>query len=537
MGGSLGWIGRRDLVRLLGMGGAALAASLPERVHAATHKTTLVLGIDISDSITFDPARESQYTPPMTVNACYDALLTMAPGNYIDPQPALATKWVRSEDGKAWRFTLRPGAKFNSGNPVTAEDVKFTFDRLINLKDQPSQYVPNIDHVAVVDPGTVDIVLKNPREPILTIISGCNFGIMEKKTLEAHGGTDAADASTADKATPWLNQHSAGAGPFTLVGWTHGAQILLTRNPHYWRGVPSFQHIVIRHMADSATQLLAVKRGDIDAAFNLIPEQIATLKGVKGVRVEGLRSLDFVYMALTTEPQFNKALAVQEARQAIGYAIDYDGITHDLLGGAAMRCASFVPIGLRGSTEAIAKEIGYHQDLPRAKSLLAKAGFPNGFSYQLSYGDAAVSGLSYAVLGQKIQSDLARVGIKVELHPMDQVNLRTSYTGGHSTAVLTFWNPSGVEAELWAAASVERVAKRLHWTPPASLVALVHQAAEETDPQKQEQLYIDYQKAVIAMGGLLILFQPIYQFAVRDTVQTFPLTAAGWEVDMAGVVA
>ncbi|MDQ2804685.1 MAG: ABC transporter substrate-binding protein [Pseudomonadota bacterium] len=532
-----GWIGRRELARLLGAGGAALAAGLPRRVHAAVHKTTLVLGIDISDSITFDPARESQYTPPMTVNACYDALLTMSPGNYIDVQLALATKWTRSPDGTAWRFTLRPGAKFGTGNPVTADDVKFTFDRLINLKDQPSQYVPNIDHVAVIDPGTVDIVLKNPREPILTIISGCNFGIMERKTTEAHGGTAAADAATADKATPWLNQHSAGAGPYTLVGWTRGAQILLTRNPHYWRGVPTFEHVVIRHMADSATQLLAVKRGDIDAAFNLIPEQVATLKAMPAVRVERLKSLDFVYMALTTNPAFNKALAVQEARQAIGYAIDYEGIIKDLLGGSAMRCASFIPIGLRGSTQAIAKQIGFHQDLERAKSLLQKAGFPNGFSYQLSYGDAAVSGLSYAVLGQKIQSDLARVGIKVELNPMDQVNLRTSYTNGKSTAVLTFWNPSGVEAELWAAASVERVAGRIHWKPPASLVALVHKAAEETDAQKQAQLYIDYQKAMVQQASLQILFQPIYQVAVRDTVKTLPLTAAGWEVDMAHVVA
>ncbi len=91
-----------------------------------------------------------------------------------------------------------------------------------------------------------------------------------------------AGANSTDKATQWLNQNSAGAGAFTLVGWTRNAQILLTRNPHYWRGPAHFEHVVIRHMGDSATQLLAVKRGDIDAAFNLIPEQIATLKGDQG---------------------------------------------------------------------------------------------------------------------------------------------------------------------------------------------------------------------------------------------------------------
>jgi peptide/nickel transport system substrate-binding protein len=528
----IGWIGRREVIRLLGAGGAALASALPARVLAAATKTTLVLGLDISDTITLDPAREAQYTPPMTVNAAYEALITMSPGDYLNVKPALATAWARTPDGKGWRFTLRPGTKFNSGNPVTADDVKWSIDRVINLKDQPSQYVANVDHVAVVDPTTVDVVLTDPTQPLLTVLCGPNFGILERKVVEAQGGTSAPGANSTDKATQWLNQHSAGAGPFTLVGWTRNAQILLTRNPHYWRGQPAFEHVIIRHMGDSATQLLAIKRGDIDAAFNLIPEQIATLKGNPEIRVEGLESLDFVYMALTCEPAFNKALAVKEARQAIWYAIDYDGIINNMLGGHAIRCASFIPIGLYGSTRETTKEIGYHQDLEKSKQLLQKAGFPDGFEYKLSYGDAAVSGLSYAVLAQKLQSDLARVGIKVLLDPMDQVNLRTQYTTGKSTAVLTFWNPSGVEEDGWTSATVQRVAKRIHWTPPADLVKLVLAAAQETDPKKRADLYVQYSKIMIDQANLIILFQPIYQFAVRNGIKQFPLTAAGWEVQL-----
>ncbi len=528
----IGWIGRRQALRLLGAGGAALAAGLPERVHAAASKTTLVLGIDISDSITFDPAREAQYTAPMTLNAAYDALMTMTPGDYLNVKPALATEWARTPDGKGWRFTLRQGAQFNSGNPVTADDVKWSMDRLINLKDQPSQYVANVARVEIPDPGHVDVILTDPTQPLLTVICGPNFGVLERKVVEAHGGTSASDANSTDKATQWLNQNSAGAGPFTLVGWTRNAQILLTRNPHYWRGPAHFEHVLIRHMSDSATQLLAIKRGDIDAAFNLIPEQIATLKGNPDVRVEGLESLDFVYMALTCEPAFNKALAVKAARQAVWYAIDYDGIINDLLGGHAIRGASFIPIGLYGSTREITKEIGYHQDLEKSKQLLQQAGFPDGFEYKLSYGDAAVSGLSYAVLGQKLQSDLARVGIKVVLDPMDQVNLRTQYTTGKSTAVLTFWNPSGVEEDGWTSATVQRVAKRIHWTPPDDLVKLVLAAAQETDPEKRSELYVKYSKFMIDQANLIVLFQPIYQFAVRNVIKTFPLTAAGWEVQL-----
>ena len=104
---------------------------------------TLVLGIDISDSITFDPAREAQYTAPLSLRAAYELLVTMSPGDYLEVKPALAKSWAKTADGKGWRFNLTD-AKFNSGNPVTADDVKWTFDRLINLKDQPSQYVTNV---------------------------------------------------------------------------------------------------------------------------------------------------------------------------------------------------------------------------------------------------------------------------------------------------------------------------------------------------------------------------------------------------------
>ena len=95
----LGWIDRRQLLQLLGVTGGALAAGLPDRVFAQARKSTLVLGIDISDTITLDPARLAQYTSPMTVSAAYDSLVTMKPGEYINLAPSLATKWARTPDG------------------------------------------------------------------------------------------------------------------------------------------------------------------------------------------------------------------------------------------------------------------------------------------------------------------------------------------------------------------------------------------------------------------------------------------------------
>lgn len=530
------WLSRRQAMQLLGASGATLSGLLPTRVFAQTRKDTLVLGIDISDTITLDPARLAQYTSPMTVNTAYETLVTMTPGEYINVAPALATKWARTPDGKGWRFTLREGVKFASGAPMTMDDVKWSFERVINLKDQPSQYIANIDHVAVVDKNTFDIVLKIPEQPILTVLAAPEFVVMERKVVEAQGGTAGADAKTADKATTWLNGHSAGTGAYQIAAWERNAQIQLVRNEHYWGGKLPYSRVVIRHISDGAAQTLAVRRGDIDAAFNLIPEQIAALKTDPNVRLDPLHSLDFVYMALTQEPEFNKALAKKENRQAVGYAIDYDGIKNNMLGGAAERPAHFLPIGVEGSTEEVARKIGFKHDPAKAKELLAKAGNPDGFEFEIAYGNAAVQGVTYQDLGQKIQSDLAKVGIKVNLKPMDQVNLRTTYTGGKAQGgVLTFWNPPAVDNLLWAAAVVQRVAKRVHWTVPKETYDIAFKAYVEQDAKKRFDLWVEWQKAMVDQANHFILFQPIYQIAVRKSVGKFPLTAAGWMLDLKDV--
>src|SRR6516164_1076384 len=223
----IGWLTRRQALRLLGTSGGALALGLPDRVFAEARKNTLVIGIDISDTITLDPARLAQYTSPMTVSAAYDSLVTMKPGEYINVAPSLATKWGRTPDGNGWRFTLRDGVKFSTGNVMTAEDVKWSFDRVINLGDQPSQYIAHVDRVEIVDKSTIDIILKQPAEPLLTIIAAPEFVVMERKVLEVQGGTAEKDAKTADKAATWINSNSCGTGAYRITAWERNQQIQL----------------------------------------------------------------------------------------------------------------------------------------------------------------------------------------------------------------------------------------------------------------------------------------------------------------------
>lgn len=530
-------VDRREVLRLLGVGGAvAVGAGFPAlQALAQSRKDTLVIGIDTSDTTNLDPVRDLHYTPPMTIKACYETLVTMAPGDYINLKPGLATRWARTPDGKGWRFTLREGVKFASGNVMTAADVKYSLDRVRFIKYQAAQYLTNVVSVDVVDDKTVDIVLKDPTEPLVSILVAPSFSITDRKVVEANGGDASPNSKDKDKGTEWLNSNSAGTGPYKLVGWVRNSQIQLVANPHYWGGKPPFQRVVIRHFEDGAAQFLALRRGDIDAAFNLLPEQVTALKTEKDVAIMRHISLDFVYMALSHNPEFNKALANKHARQAVAYAIDYDGIRDSIVGGAATRPANFIPIGSLGSTEELTREIGFRQDLDRARKALVQAGHPDGFEFELTYGNSTIAGTSYHVIAQKLQADLARVGIKLKLNPMPVVNLRTMYNGGKLTAAMAHWNPPAVENALWGWATVQRVAKRLHWTPPESLVKLVNQAAVEPDQKKQAELWRQYQVAMVDEANLIVIIQPIYQVGVRKTIRDFPITAAGWQLDVGGV--
>jgi peptide/nickel transport system substrate-binding protein len=500
---------------------------------AVAQDQVLVFGMDTSDTKTFDPARQAQYSPPLALHAAYDTLVTMAAGDYVTIRPALAESWERTEDGTALIFHLREGVKFASGNPLTAADVKFSLDRLQNLKDQPAEYAENLKSTQVIDDHTVRLDLVDKNQPLLRLLVAVPFAIYDSKLVQEHGGTAAADAEQTDSATEWLNQNSAGAGPYVLTGWTRESAIMLERNPNYWRGMPPFERVVIRHMSDSATQLLTLEQGDIDVAMNLTPEQLDAAMHEDGIELHEATSLDYMYMTLTSGAEINEALANRACRQAVAHAIDYDGIIDGLLGGYATRPAAFIPVGLAGSTPEIAEQYRDQLDPDLAKQLLAECGHPDGFAFELNYAKAAIAGTSYDIVAQKVASDLGKVNITAQLSPLSQVTLIDRYRGTKTTqSVLTFWNPDAPEAYLWSQASVYRVADRVHWDVPQELRDVVFEAAGAQDPKEQDELYLEYTKALLEEANYIVLFQPVYRIATRSDIVDYKPTAAGWHVDI-----
>ncbi|NDC64935.1 MAG: hypothetical protein EBZ59_13370, partial [Planctomycetia bacterium] len=175
---------RNTLVWLCSTTAIAAVLALPAY---AQKKTTLVVGLDISDGRNYDPARSADLTPPLTMGAVTDTLLTLSTDDLVNVKPSLATAWTLVNNGAAWRFTLRPGVKFWNGDPLTAEDVKFSLDRLVNVKDQPATYASNMGAVTIVDPMTVEIAMKNPKEPLLLDLTAPSFGIYSAKMAKAQG--------------------------------------------------------------------------------------------------------------------------------------------------------------------------------------------------------------------------------------------------------------------------------------------------------------------------------------------------------------
>src|SRR5262249_25422260 len=174
-------------------------------VAAQSRQETLIIARNIDDYVTNDVHRTYEFTSQIIDNATYDTLVTIEAPDFTKIIPKLAEKWEVSKDGLSYTFTLRAGAKFMSGNPVTAQDLGCSLRRLKHLKDNPAFFMDPMKDIQVVDERTVRIILGAPDASFLSALAAVPCGIADSKVVIAQGGTDAEDAKEKDKATDWLN--------------------------------------------------------------------------------------------------------------------------------------------------------------------------------------------------------------------------------------------------------------------------------------------------------------------------------------------
>ncbi len=267
------------------------ASPQPPTPAAPSEANVLVIAFPKSDIRTLDPHRQYEIAPPMIIRAAYETLVTLADkgADITRVEPLLAESWEISPDARVYTFHLRRGVKFHSGNEMTAADVVFSFQRLGNLKDNPAWLFS--DHVASIqalDDYTVQIELNEPNAAFLAILVSPNFVVLDSKAVQEHGGTDAADADQTDKATDWLDQNSAGTGPYILKEWRREESVTLERNSNYWRDPAPFDRVIIRDVPDDSARLQMLEAGDADIARGLDVDLIERFKASgKGQVVSG----------------------------------------------------------------------------------------------------------------------------------------------------------------------------------------------------------------------------------------------------------
>ncbi len=519
----LSWVVVSALVAAVSM----LPGAAP--VSAAQAGKSLIIALDQSDVKTLDPAREFEFAAAFIVLNTYDTLVAhKSPSELTTFVPTLAESWTMSKDGKEYTFRLRKDVKFASGNPFTAEDVKFSLMRLKNIKGNPGWTMDPLKEVQVVDPFTVKTVLNEPFGDWLAVLAGPNSGIMDSKLAQAHAASDAPTADKEDKAEEWLNQNSAGSGPFILTGWVRNNAITLERNPNYWNGSAKVARVEIRDVPSPATQKVQVENGDVDLALNLTPDLVASMRGNKDVQIIRGQSLDNMYLGMTCDPNINPELAKKEVREAIRYAIDYEGILA-INHGQAVRGPAVYSIGVLGLTPADADRLNPKQDLAKAKALLAKAGVPNGFKFTLRYGTGpSPTGVSYDEIAQKIQSDLKKVGIEVQLAPEEFGVMMTKYRAKTEQAVISYNTPDYIGPSDWAGQMVLHTwAPRLHYDS-AKAKDLATRAGSVGDTKQRIALYQDLLKLLVDEGPYAMLVQGKIEVVARPNIHGYEYFPIGY---------
>jgi peptide/nickel transport system substrate-binding protein len=386
-----------SFVLLLTVLGASPGAAAPEG--------QLTWGVHVSLAPTwFDPAETSGIiTPFMLLYALHDALVKAMPGNPM--APSLAESWNVSPDGLVYEFVLRKGARFHNGDPVTAEDVKFSFERYRGAAYKSLR--ESVAAVEIADPGRVRFRLKRPWPDFVTFYLSATGAawIVPKKYLEKVGDEG-------------FKRAPVGAGPYKFVSFTPGVELVLEAFDQYWRKAPNVKRLVLRAIPDEATRLAALKRGEVDIVFAIRGALAEDLRRTPGLTLKPNvgQATQWVYFPDQWDPK--SPWHDRRVRLAVNHAIDRPAINRAETLGHSRIIWSIVP----SSFEFYWQPPGYTYDPVKTKQLLAEAGYPNGFDAGDYFCDAANS-----VIGEPIVNYLIAAGIRAKLRPIERVAFFRGY--------------------------------------------------------------------------------------------------------------
>lgn len=492
---------------------------------AETPADTLIVAKNIDDIITLDPAEVFEFSGGEVIANVYDRVMQFEPEDLGTLVPGVAESYEISDDGKTIIFKIRPGQKFHSGNPVRAEDVAFSLQRVIKLNKTPSfilsqlGWTPeNVDSMVVAeDESTVRLTIAADFSPglVLNALSAGVGSVIDKELVMSH-------EQNGDMGYEWLKNNSAGSGPFVLKSWKANELVMLEANPDYRAGAPKLKRVVLRHIPEPSAQRLLIEKGDADMVRDLQPDQIKGLAGNSDVVVNTYPKAALIYAAANAQ---HPVLGKPQVWEAIRYMVDYQGMEATMLAGQYKVHQSVWPSGLWASYE----ETPYHLDLDKAKALLAEAGVDTS---GLKIAIDTLSQSPYQEIAQSVQQSLAKLGIEAEITLSEGKTLWPKYRARKHELIIAQWSPDYVDphsnTDSFAhnpdnteeAGLTGKLAWRNAWADP-EVNALTEKAAKEIDLEKRKQLYLDLQKLVQQTSPYAVMFQLNEQVAMRKNVSGY----------------
>ncbi|EHQ90813.1 ABC transporter substrate-binding protein [Desulfosporosinus youngiae] len=497
-----------------GCGGSKDAATKPE---ATDGNKQLIMALD-PDYETFDPGLAYEVYALLVLHPVYDTLMQFE-DNLDAPVYGIAESHEVSQDGLSYTFKLREGIKFSGGNPLTAQDVKWSVERSISLKGNGAFLADGIKSIETPDAKTVVFNLKEQDASFLTKLTYNAFGVIDSKVAMEHGATNAADANTSDKAKLWFDTHSAGSGPYVIESYTPKVEVVLARNQNYWGEAPYYDKVVLKAISDPGTQLMMLEKGDIDIAFNLGPEHVKQIQNKAGIEIKKAQAMTLTFLLMNRDPKIGGPIANPDVQKAIRLVLDYQGMQTIAGEGSITPVAPF-QVGFLGTLPP--RDPKTAQDVEKAKELMKKAGYEKGFKTTLEVATLAVEGMDLPTLAQKIQNDLLQIGIETEIKPSDIMVALDPYRKGTQALSLWYWGPDYPDPNSQLAfLPGSPVGLRANWTAEMNpkLADLGKKAAVEVDKAARIKYLEEIQTMMDEDSAFNVLLQHARHYATRDNIQ------------------
>ena len=495
--------------------------------------TTTASGSLVIDNVfslvTADPGRNFEPTGNIVARAMYDSLVTYKGADLKTPVPDIAASWDVSANKLTYTFHLDPKAMFSDGTPVTSADALFSLQRVANIKGNPSFLVGGMKFAAP-DPKTFTVTTATYDPAVLAKLASPSLGIVNSKAVKAAGGTDGADAATADKAEAAFAKQSYGSGPYILNSFGLTTSVTFVPNPKYWGGPgkAAFSKVVLQNVP-AAQQSNDVTKGTAQLALDLSPDQAAGING-SSVVTNSVASQYTFYLFTNANPAVSKWTSNPDFQNAVRQGINYDGLLA-LAGKGSQRAPGMIPVQFAGALPAADAP---KFDLAAAKASLTKSGY-DGTPIDISYpSDLTQNGVSFTDMATRIANDLNGVGIKTKLSGAPTtVVLQLARTGKQQIGVW-LWGPDYPDASDYLVFGPGGVVggKRVNWQPGSDpeIEATMKAAGTETDPAKLVATYQKFQQQ-LNKGPVVSLIQPAQVFVASSKLKGLSYNLV-WTVDI-----